>query len=813
VPIEQVLLHNNGLKAPEMKTMVECLEAHFDKIHTLKITQNKIGFQGAETLASCFKVTKNLKVLDLSHDEIGDQGLEVIAKELGQSPANIEELNLAGNCLGKFLIPFGKAVQELTQAFSHFSRLHTLSLAHNNLRGDSGGKIDLLLRSLGELGALSNLDLSWNNLGAEFGRQMERKPAPVCHLADLLVNAATLKRLNVAHNNVDSKGALALGFGLSKSKTIKWLDVGGNPIGKGGMRFLMQALSENSDCKFQVEMKNISADQDLKQEQTDPDQVPFFDPLNPEDKFQLDLSAPYYQVILQYLLAAAERAAGLSEGAFEVKQCFAGVTFNGKAKWDPPLEKNSAGIYNLGEEPSGVLKFQFSLNPPLLKEQQKLLKKAEEAGDSKLVEQIQRDLQRPSESLQAESISRQFMSPEAASFFFKLLLERYKDQDENSAVEFITALAQQHSLWFSQAHEALYVCKLPTQFSRVAPFVMGQMADRHLRFAIANHANYKGGAWMQQLQSQVKQSMGTSSFLFSAANPTGHYCLKLDDPVQRQVAKHLLFINQRVNQKIAAKEWTDRSQQGNQSCFRNESLDGFKFKWSKTFRLPSSGLFECDFVALDLRPDPELTAHDSEVKALASWFEKTWSQLKASLSSKRKEEGLKKAGQILGESFRGVAEYFCFSSEQLSFLLNLFEEEHWRVEVFLAGVGRLTDFENADFIKQQMKFPGGMAQLYKSFGILNLFNPLRPNGSYIFKLDVFEERTTCKALLELSKGEGWGNWTEVKVNGKKVEALTADFLAALPEAGTFEGVYNCPPEKEKEELRRKLGAKYLDWDR
>jgi hypothetical protein len=145
-------------------------------------------------------------------------------------------------------------------------------------------------------------------------------------------------------------------------------------------------------------------------------------------------------------------------------------------------------------------------------------------------------------------------------------------------------------------------------------------------------------------------------------------------------------------------------------------------------------------------------------------------------------------------------------------LIDLIDEVNWKFEVYMAGVGRLVDYKNYDFIKHKMKFPEGMARLYSSFGILNLFCPFRPNGSYLFKLDVYEERLVCKMLLELSKAEGWGNWSEMKMNGKKLEEVNADFMANLKEDGTFEGTYICPPEKEKQDVRLKMGVKYLDWE-
>ena len=93
-----------------------------------------------------------------------------------------------------------------------------------------------------------------------------------------------------------------------------------------------------------------------------------FDPANPEGTYTLDLAESFDQICLQSLLQAADKAVTRSEAAFELKQCFAGVKFNGKPKWEPPIERFKNGLFNLGEEPSGELTFLFTLNPPALKE-------------------------------------------------------------------------------------------------------------------------------------------------------------------------------------------------------------------------------------------------------------------------------------------------------------------------------------------------------------------------------------------------------------------------------------------------------------
>ena len=47
VPIEKLILHNNGIKSQEFCLFIDCMTKHFDKLQVLKVTNNKIGLQGA----------------------------------------------------------------------------------------------------------------------------------------------------------------------------------------------------------------------------------------------------------------------------------------------------------------------------------------------------------------------------------------------------------------------------------------------------------------------------------------------------------------------------------------------------------------------------------------------------------------------------------------------------------------------------------------------------------------------------------------------------------------------------------------------
>lgn len=126
-------------------------------------------------------------------------------------------------------------------------------------------------------------------------------------------------------------------------------------------------------------------------------------------------------------------------------------------------------------------------------------------------------------------------------------------------------------------------------------------------------------------------------------------------------------------------------------------------------------------------------------------------------------------------------------------------------------MARVCDPRNYDFIKHRVKFAEAIRAIYKRFGIMNLFNPFRPNGSYRLDLSIYEEKVVCKMLMELAKTEGYAQMTNVSLDGKPCETVTKEFADKLGESGIFEGTYVCQPTSVNEDLREKLGQKYLDF--
>ncbi len=72
LPIEEINLMNNGLKAKECIVLINSLQRHYNKLSCLNLSKNKLGFEGAKHLADAIKQMKVLTHLDISFNEVGD---------------------------------------------------------------------------------------------------------------------------------------------------------------------------------------------------------------------------------------------------------------------------------------------------------------------------------------------------------------------------------------------------------------------------------------------------------------------------------------------------------------------------------------------------------------------------------------------------------------------------------------------------------------------------------------------------------------------------------------------------------------------
>ena len=197
----------------------------------------------------------------------------------------------------------------------------------NSLRGGPGEKI---VEAIRDCPSLRELYINNNLLGVSY----EEKQPPINKLSEFLQTAKFLEYVDISYNCVDQKSIFCLAHGLKYAQSLQHLNVEGNPIGPAGMRLLISAMSQNTQTSFKVNMKEISADKDIKSYKN------VFDLSAPEIDYNLNLAETYDQLVLQSLLRLAESVANQSEGKFDIKACFFGVKLNGKPNWNPPTAKD-----------------------------------------------------------------------------------------------------------------------------------------------------------------------------------------------------------------------------------------------------------------------------------------------------------------------------------------------------------------------------------------------------------------------------------------------------------------------------------------
>ncbi|XP_041960848.1 NACHT, LRR and PYD domains-containing protein 12-like isoform X24 [Alosa sapidissima] len=296
------------------------LSNHHCKLHTLRLAECKLSEKSCGIVATVLQSPNSLIELDLSHNDVGDTGVQLVSKGLSsprcklhtlrlaectlsekscrivatvlQSPNSLIELDLSHNDLGD------SGVQLLFKGLSSHCKLQTLRFAGCKLSEKSCGIVATVLKSPN---SLIELDLSHNDLG-DSGVQLLSKglSSPHCKLhtlrlaeckllekycgivATVLQSPNSMIELDLSHNYLGDSGVQLLSKGLSsphcKLQTLRvmladckltdklckivtsvlqspnsllLLDLSGNDLGDSGTQLLSEGLS-SSNCILQT---------------------------------------------------------------------------------------------------------------------------------------------------------------------------------------------------------------------------------------------------------------------------------------------------------------------------------------------------------------------------------------------------------------------------------------------------------------------------------------------------------------------------------------------------------------------------------
>lgn len=97
---------------------------------------------------------------------------------------------------------FNQYVDVLASFMVKSTRMHTLKLGHNNLRGGAGESVEKVLRTLQEMSSIRIVDVSHNTLGVSYGGnnpKFQGSSPPICILGDVIIKS-NIENLDISFN-------------------------------------------------------------------------------------------------------------------------------------------------------------------------------------------------------------------------------------------------------------------------------------------------------------------------------------------------------------------------------------------------------------------------------------------------------------------------------------------------------------------------------------------------------------------------------------------------------------------------------------
>ena len=256
---------------------------HWSQFKSFKGSNNKINCCSLMNLAEGFAKARKLRYLDLRDNNIAAEGMKalmqslkgplnlkndsfshhgVVADEFLKNSSSILYLRMSTNLIG----PLGAAI--LGEGLEFCRQLQWLDLCKNNLGPDG---VRALVNGLSCCMSLGGLDLNENGIGSEGAKLLfdELRNLPNLKLLFLTNNnigcdgiralvhwlkhmpevSQSIVDLRIGHNNIGSEGASELAEGLMYAKTLQKLDIQSNSLGPEGSMELAKGLTFCTNLK------------------------------------------------------------------------------------------------------------------------------------------------------------------------------------------------------------------------------------------------------------------------------------------------------------------------------------------------------------------------------------------------------------------------------------------------------------------------------------------------------------------------------------------------------------------------------------
>jgi len=159
--LEKLELENSYIGRNESMAIASLLRCTAAKLHTLNLSDSSIYDGAAEILADALPTNKSLRTLDLKYNDIGNEGVDAIARAIANGSSELRVLNLSYN---ESMTIYGWKSIAAALSESKGSSLEELYLIGNNI-GNTGAII--FAKALANNSTLKTLGLAENAITEE----------------------------------------------------------------------------------------------------------------------------------------------------------------------------------------------------------------------------------------------------------------------------------------------------------------------------------------------------------------------------------------------------------------------------------------------------------------------------------------------------------------------------------------------------------------------------------------------------------------------------------------------------------------------
>ena len=181
-----------------------------------EFSQNTISAEDMELIIEAIQGNATLQMLDISSNNISDDGAVAISECLKNKNISLQKLNMSHNKISdKGITIIGKALQENTT-------LKIFDISHNSI-SDNG-----VLAFSKCINTLHQLRISWNNIYLDLNYDVTL--LNVCQkycgntgeilIAAFLHHNTSIQELDISHNNICDNGAIAISECLKNNCTL-----------------------------------------------------------------------------------------------------------------------------------------------------------------------------------------------------------------------------------------------------------------------------------------------------------------------------------------------------------------------------------------------------------------------------------------------------------------------------------------------------------------------------------------------------------------------------------------------------------------